>query len=185
MKEIPSSLDIATIEPRLIQGPEMTDALRRIQAFELQSYLPGDLLPKEDRATMAVGLEARVPILGAELVELAERASDDQKVGLFAGKRVLRDLARRRLPTYVTRARKRGFAVPLAQLFAGRWRSEAVDWFADSSSLIVDGPRAAQLLRSGDLPATDAWALAMMIGWEQSVDAARHYAGSSFRQSVR
>ena len=45
--------------------------LRAIQRFELRTYLPGDLLCKEDRATMAVGLEGRVPLLDDALLQLA------------------------------------------------------------------------------------------------------------------
>jgi asparagine synthase (glutamine-hydrolysing) len=147
--------------------------LRRVQALELQTYLPGDLLPKEDRTSMAVGLEARVPMLGVELLELAERMADGQKVGLTAGKRLLRSLARDRLPSYLTRTRKRGFAVPLAELFSGPWHAEAVDWFADTPTDLIDGQDAARRLRKGDLPATDSWALAMLVAWEGTVREAR------------
>jgi asparagine synthase (glutamine-hydrolysing) len=143
--------------------------LRTIQAFELATYLAGDLLVKEDRATMAVGLEARVPLLGAELVDLAERTPDAQKISLLSGKRLLREIGRRRLPSYVTRARKRGFAVPLADLFRGPWKAEAAEWLADSSSALVDTRAAASMLAQGSLPATDAWAVAVLVGWESSV----------------
>ncbi len=153
--------------------PEAGTVLRAIQAFELATYLPGDLLTKEDRASMAVGLEARVPLLGTELLELAEGAGDRQQVGLFGGKRLLRAIARERLPSYLARGRKRGFAVPLADMFAGPWRVEAIDWFADCESLLVDGRHAAELLRERVLPATDAWAAATLVGWEHALRAAR------------
>jgi asparagine synthase (glutamine-hydrolysing) len=159
--------------------PGADSVLRQIQAFELATYLPGDLLVKEDRATMAVGLEARVPLLGIELLHLAERTPDRQKIGPFGGKRLLREIARRRLPQYLARTRKRGFAVPLADLFAGRWRAESIEWFADSDSSLVNGRLTAQLLRYDQMAATDAWALAALIGWERSVSGSRTQARSA------
>ena len=62
-----------------------------IQRFELRTYLPGDLLCKEDRATMAVGLEARVPLLDEALLDLAERTPDHRKMSLRQGKIILRE----------------------------------------------------------------------------------------------
>jgi asparagine synthase (glutamine-hydrolysing) len=147
--------------------------LRQIQAFEFETYVPGDLLQKEDRATMAFGLEARVPLLDARMVELAEQTSDRLKAGLRSGKRLLRAVAERRMPRFVTRARKRGFAVPLTAMFAGPWRMEAIEWFTDSRSALVDGDMAARLLHARQLPATDAWTLAALMAWEASVSAAR------------
>src|SRR5207247_7103717 len=73
--------------------PEGSSTLRRLQDFELRTYLPCDLLTKEDRATMAVGLEGRVPLLDSEVVDLAARTPDDQKISLFQGKRVVRRVA--------------------------------------------------------------------------------------------
>ena len=118
---------------------------------------------------MAVGLEARVPLLGTELLDVSERMCDWQKIGLHGGKRVLREIARRRLPTYITRRHKRGFAVPLADLFAGPWRAEATAWLADAPSSVADGRLASASLRKGRLAAADAWALSALIGWEHSV----------------
>jgi asparagine synthase (glutamine-hydrolysing) len=140
--------------------------LRRLQEFELATYLPGDLLRKEDRTTMAVGLEARVPLLDDELVALASTMPESQKIGWTSGKRALRELARRRLPRSIWSARKRGFAFPLGPLFAGEWRAEAADWFASHSGPMVDGAAAAALVREGRAPAGDLWALAVLARWE-------------------
>ena len=122
--------------------------------------------------TMAAGLEARVPLLSAELLDLAERAQDNQKATLRGGKLALRAVARRRLPSYITRGSKRGFAVPLGDLLTGAWRREADEWFASAASDVIDPRRLVELLRLDTLPATDAWAAAVLIQWEQRVAAA-------------
>jgi len=141
-------------------------ALRPIQRFDIATYLAGDLLTKEDRATMSVGLECRVPMLDEHLVGVAERTPDDQKISLWSGKRPLRALAGRRLPADVARGRKRGFAVPLGDLLAGRWRAEAQEWLHALQGGLVDGPRAARALADGTAGSRDVWLLTALAGWE-------------------
>lgn len=147
--------------------------LRQLQRFELATYLAGDLLVKEDRATMATGLEGRVPLLDAEMVSLAGRVPDGQKASLLSGKRLLRRLARERLPDLPSRGRKRGFAVPLSDLFDGPWRTDAVQWLRDLDSTLVDGAEAARLVTRTPSVATDVWAIVALAAWEQRLTAAR------------
>ena len=86
-----------------------------MRALELGFFLPGDLLVKMDRATMAASLEARSPLLDHEVIELA--ATFPPALLLRGGrtKAVLRELARDLLPAEVRRAPKRGFEVPLVR----------------------------------------------------------------------
>jgi asparagine synthase (glutamine-hydrolysing) len=141
--------------------------LRAVRRFELQTYLPGDLLTKEDRATMAVGLEARVPLLDDALATLAAQAPDDQLVSLRHGKRLLRAVAKRH-GLSVPMA-KRGFAVPIGTYFAGQWRTEAREWLSGAESDLVDRAAGALLLDQERPPATDIWALASLVAWERRV----------------
>ncbi len=144
--------------------------LRRLQQIELSAYLPGDVLTKEDRASMAVGLEARVPLLDEQVAIAAFSIDADEHVSLRRGKRVLRQLARLRLPDDSVAGRsKRGFAVPLAELFAGSWTAEAREWFSESPSTLVDGSRAARALEAGTATATDLWFAATLMAWERRV----------------
>jgi asparagine synthase (glutamine-hydrolysing) len=149
--------------------------LRAIQRFELRTYVPGDLLCKEDRATMAVGLEGRVPLLDDALVDLAEKTPDRKMMSLRRGKVILRELADRYgIPTT---GRKRGFAVPIGAYFAGSWRAEAREWFGSLASDLVDGKAAARLVDQAPPPATDLWTLATLAGWEERLRSARHNCG--------
>jgi asparagine synthase (glutamine-hydrolysing) len=150
--------------------------LRAIQRFELQTYLPGDLLCKEDRATMAVGLEARVPLLDDALLELAKRTPEQQMISLRQGKIILRELAKR-FGTPITKL-KRGFAVPLGAYFEGPWRADAREWFSSAESDLVDAASAARLLDENVPPATDLWMLATLVAWENRLKRARFSAGS-------
>ena len=156
-----------------LDNPSSGSILREIQRFEMRSYLPGDLLTKEDRASMSVGLEARVPLLDEAVAALADRMPDRQKLSLRGGKLPLRQIAAQKVPAVGGGGRKRGFAVPLHDLFAGRWRSEAGTWFREGSTSLIDGTAAADLLDSGTSHATDLWALAALTAWERRLDKCR------------
>ena len=152
--------------------------LDTVQDFDLLTYLPGDLLYKEDRATMRFSLEARVPLLDQAVVDLARLLPPAQRAGLLVGKLPLRRLGRSRLSQGSRTWQKRGFAVPLGQLFRDRWKLEAVDWFRELDSSLVDGQRVSDLIRSADLDPADVWSLAVLAGWESRTSSA---AGSQAR----
>lgn len=148
--------------------------MRELQAFELRTFLPGDLLAKEDKATMAVGLEGRVPFLDEGVARAAAAIPDSRQASLLKGKRVLRSLARKRLPPIPLPRAKRGFAVPLSELFQSAWRSDALEWFrVHDNSAIVDGAAIAGRLREASVDPTDAWALAALLGWEDRLTGSR------------
>ncbi len=85
---------------------------------DLHHYLPGALLVKADRVTMAHSLEARSPFLDHELLELAARLPARWKVRGTTTKWILRDLFRDFLPERIAGRGKLGFSVPLARWFA-------------------------------------------------------------------
>lgn len=147
--------------------------LREVSRLDLATYLPGDVLTKEDRATMAVGLESRVPLLANAMVALSGRMADDQKVGLREGKRALRRLAAEMIPDRgVATAPKRGFAVPLGQLFGGDWREDARGRLRTAEG-IVDGELAVAAFDAGSLSPAETWMLLTLDAWERRLEQAR------------
>lgn len=91
--------------------------LDRLLDLNLRTYLPGDLLVKADRMSMAHGLEVRSPFLDTALVELALRLPPDTKISGLRRKRVLNAAMSDLLPASILDRRKRGFAVPLDRWF--------------------------------------------------------------------
>ena len=98
------------------------DPLSRVQYVETKTYLPGDLLTKVDRASMAHGLEARVPLLDHRLVEFAARIPAGGKLRQGVSKAVLKRALADRLPPQVAARTKAGFSMPLATWMRGALR---------------------------------------------------------------
>src|SRR5439155_1426587 len=84
------------------------------QLLDFETYLPGDLLTKVDRCTMAHGVESRAPFLQAALVEHALTLPDAARLRGLSGKWVLRRVAEQLLPREILTRRKQGFSPPFS-----------------------------------------------------------------------
>jgi len=93
--------------------------LSRVQYVDMKTYLPGDILTKVDRASMAHGLEVRVPILDHNFVEWAGTLDPRCKLNGREGKQVFKKALEPWLPEDVLYRPKMGFGVPLKAWFRG------------------------------------------------------------------
>ena len=110
------------------------------------SILPGDYLVKVDRASMAEGLEVRLPFLDPAAVQFCLRLPARFRKRAGQSKWILRQVLRRYLPEHLIPAEKKGFVVPLAQWLRGPLRAWAEDLLAEerlaeSGVLAVEGIR--------------------------------------------
>lgn len=96
--------------------------LSRVQYLDMKTYLVGDILTKVDRASMAHGLEVRVPILDHKLVEWMAGLPPGLKLRGKEGKYLFKKSLESRLPKEILYRPKMGFAVPLAGWFRGPLR---------------------------------------------------------------
>jgi hypothetical protein len=98
------------------------DSLNAILALDFSTYLPGSVLTKVDRASMAHGLEVRPPMLDNEVVDFAFRVPSSLKVRGGTSKYLLQLAARTHLPDAIVSRRKKGFGIPLARWLRGPLR---------------------------------------------------------------
>lgn len=113
--------------------PRDMDFTSWMMAQDQSGYLPDDILAKLDRASMAVALEGRVPLLDHRVVELAWRMPPWARISGQKGKRVLRRVVYRRVPRELLERPKQGFDLPLDHWLRGELRPWAEALLAPSS----------------------------------------------------
>ena len=122
----------------LIHDAPGQSALDKAQYADLKFFLPGDILTKVDRTSMAVGLEAREPLLDHRLVEFAARLPESHRVSGRQGKALLKQSMQAYLPRDILYRPKQGFVTPIAQWLKGPLSGEALA-LADSAQLVAAG----------------------------------------------
>lgn len=103
----------------LMRAAPARSGLDRAQYADLAFWLPGDILTKVDRTSMAVSLEAREPLLDHRLVEFAATLPESLRTRKGQGKWLMKRTMRRYLPDDILYRPKQGFVTPIAQWFRG------------------------------------------------------------------
>ena len=132
---------------RLGAATEGLDTTARLRLIDMMGYLPDDVLTKVDRASMAVALEVRVPLLDHRVIEFAWRLTTDRLIADGEGKRPLRAVLARHLPKALVDRPKAGFGVPIGEWLRGPLRGWAEDLLAPQA-LAADGLLDPALVRS-------------------------------------
>jgi len=159
---------------RYYRAARAADHLSRIQYVDVKTYLCEDILVKVDRASMAVSLEVRCPLLDHELMEYAARIPARLKIRGREKKAVFKRALRRVLPGDVLDRPKMGFGVPIREWLRGEVREYA-------RGLVLEGGATREFLRRESVEglwrehqsglrdrATELWALLMLNLWHRT-----------------
>jgi asparagine synthase (glutamine-hydrolysing) len=153
---------------------DVLNDIERMMYVDLVTYLQEDILTKLDRASMAVSLEAREPLLDYRLVEFAWRLPLDFKINQGQGKRILRMILSRYVPFKLFERPKMGFSFPLGLWLRGPLRSW-VEELLDPAALRQQGIfNPASVLRTWQEHlqgkrgrATELWGILMFQAWQR------------------
>jgi asparagine synthase (glutamine-hydrolysing) len=107
----------------------------QMMRFDIETYLPEDILTKVDRMSMAHSIEARVPLLDNAVIDFAASLPAALKIRHGRRKHVLKEVAARFLPGELIDRRKQGFGVPLDAWFRGNLRELFADTLLSARSL--------------------------------------------------
>ena len=143
--------------------------------FDQEHYLPDDLLQKVDRTSMAVSLEARVPLLDHRVVEFSWGLPDTMKLRNGRGKWILRKILDRHVPRELIDRPKTGFTVPVESWLAGplrEWAEELIlapDPFRDTLFRAAALERSWKRFQDGRREeALGLWAVLTFLAWRKS-----------------
>lgn len=171
--QVPLQKRLITHKDRLV-NPFSLDPTRQFQYWDYQHYLPDDILTKVDRASMAVGLEARVPLLDLDVVETLWAQPTHRKIKGSQTKVMIRKLLENYVPTSYFKRPKMGFSVPIDQWLRGPlrpWAQELLSQSALQAHGLLD-ETLIQKVWSQHLHGTlnaghDLWGVLMFQGWHQ------------------
>jgi asparagine synthase (glutamine-hydrolysing) len=114
------------------------DLLSKIQYVDIKTYLTDDIMTKVDRASMAVSLEVRAPMLDHKFMELAAAIPSGLKLHKGAGKYILKKALEPKLPREILYRSKQGFAIPLDQWFKGELKEMAHEIIVKTTDGILE-----------------------------------------------
>lgn len=143
---VPGTCEPSTIMTDRSLWADLSDFTELMMFLDQVGYLPGDILTKVDRASMAVSLETRVPFLDHQLIEFAWRLPLTMKVRDGQGKWLLRQVLYKYVPKEMIERPKMGFGVPIDSWLRGPLREWAEE-LLDESRLQRDGYFNTDLIR--------------------------------------
>jgi len=151
---------------------DTTDPLSRIQYVDIKTYLPDDILTKVDRASMAVSLEVRAPILDHRFMELGASIPSDLKLRGRTGKYIFKKAMEPLLPQDILYRPKQGFAIPLDRWFRRELKDLAYDLVvANNKDGILDRNYLSKIWKQHQSGRFDRsaylWTVLMFRKWQQ------------------
>ncbi len=151
------------------------DALDRLLYLDSKTYLPGDILVKVDRMSMAASLEARTPLLDHKLIEFVGRIPSSLKMKGLVTKHIFKTAVRDLVPAEILDREKQGFGVPIEQWINRQLRDRVRGTLTEARTLqrgVTDPAYVAVMLDEHERGRRDhsarLWALFMLELWHRT-----------------
>ena len=149
--------------------------LQKMSAFDIKTYLNGDINTKVDRATMAFAIEARAPLMDYRVISFAQQLPADFKFKTHNQKRILKDILYRHIPSQYFDRPKRGFSLPIRHWFRNELKEYVLDELSVSSLKDIPGVNVAEVVSmiqehmSGKYNrSVQIWKLLVFKQWQQN-----------------
>jgi asparagine synthase (glutamine-hydrolysing) len=151
------------------------DPLSKIQYLDIKTYLTDDILTKVDRASMAVSLEVRAPMLDHKFMECVASIPSNLKLRNGMGKYILKKALEPKLPADILYRSKQGFAIPLDQWFRNELKDMAYQIIVETKDGILDPSFLKKIWNQHQKGTYDRsallWATLMFRKWQQTFPA--------------
>ena len=158
----------------LVEKVQSKEPLDRLLYLDSKTYLPGDILTKVDRMSMAVSLEARAPLLDHKLIEFVTRVPAALKLAGLETKHLLKRAVKDLVPAEILHRPKQGFGVPIQEWINEQLRSRIRETLSDARTKqrgYVDSRYVGVLLDEHERGRRDhsmsLWALVMLELWHR------------------
>jgi len=165
---------VASLFNKLVENVKSDEPLDRLLYLDSKTYLPGDILTKVDRMSMAVSLEARAPLLDHKLIEFVTRVPAALKLAGLETKHLLKRAVRDLVPAEILDRPKQGFGVPIQEWINQQLRARIRDTLSDARTKqrgYVDSHYVSVLLDEHERGRRDhsmsLWALVMLELWHR------------------
>ncbi len=167
---VPGAHEPSTVHSDPSRVPDLGGIVAHMCAVDAVTYLPDDILVKVDRATMAVSLEGRIPLLDRSIVEFAASLPVDLRIRDGRAKWPLRRLLARYVPEGLFERPKSGFGVPIEEWLRGPlrpWAEERLFSPVARSFLDLDVVRSAWVEHQSGRRnnAYELWDVLMFVAW--------------------
>jgi asparagine synthase (glutamine-hydrolysing) len=148
------------------------DPLSRILYLDIKTYLTDDILAKVDRASMAVSLEVRAPLLDHKLMDLVATMPAGLKLRGTNGKYILKKALEPMLPSDILYRRKQGFSIPLHQWFRRELKELAQEALFSAKDGVLDAAYVRKIWEQHQKSHFDRsaylWAVLMFRTWQKT-----------------
>jgi len=134
LKEQLKGTDLFYYNQKVLDEIQDKNWMNKMQLYDINTYLPNDILVKVDMMSMYNSLEVRVPLLDHKVVEFAATIPSEYRIRKGISKYILKKSMQDRLPAVILKKKKHGFRIPLAEWLKNELKEPVFDLLLDKKA---------------------------------------------------